>query len=140
MWGGHMSAVLKNYGILKKASDLIDRGYGQQQNFLEFDGEWHGDIVTNPPYKYANDFIIKSMKIMDSGSKLALFLPIRYLEGKARRKTFDEYPPIKIYVSSSRLKCAMNGKFEEMTGSATSYAWFIWQKGYKGPTELSWFN
>ena len=24
--------------------------------------------------------------------------------------------------------------------SAACYAWFVWQKGYKGPTELKWFN
>ncbi len=41
-----------------------------------------------------------------------MFLKIQFLEGKARRALFEEYPPKTIYVSSSRLRCAMNGDFE----------------------------
>ena len=25
-------------------------------------------------------------------------------------------------------------------GSAVAYAWYIWEKGYKGETILKWFN
>jgi hypothetical protein len=25
-------------------------------------------------------------------------------------------------------------------GSAVAYAWFIWEKGYKGKTVIDWFN
>jgi len=25
-------------------------------------------------------------------------------------------------------------------GSAVAYAWFVWQKGYKGDTVIKWFN
>jgi hypothetical protein len=36
--------------------------------------------------------------------------------------------------------CAKNADFEEARkmGSAVSYAFFIWEKGYKGPTTLDW--
>jgi hypothetical protein len=137
---GHMAEVLRKKGILKKASDLIDRGYGEQLDFLSMNNMWHGDIITNPPYKFANQFIEKSMQILQEGHKLALFMPIRYTEGKARQSLFRIYPPKKIWVSSSRLKCAMNGDFDNMKGSAVSYAWFIWEKGYESDTRLGWFN
>ena len=131
------------------SSDLVDRGYGEQFDFLsgnmsnylsETNKTIDMNIITNPPYKYANDFIVKALSIMKEGKKLALFLPIRYLEGKARKKIFKENPPKIIYVSSSRLICAINGEFHKQKGSAVSYAWFVWEKGYQGTTTIDWFN
>ena len=71
------------------------------------------------------------------------FLKVQFLEGKARKKLFEKYPPKVIYVASSRLLCAKNGEFQKMRdggGSAVAYAWFIWEKGYKGDTVVRWFN
>lgn len=34
----------------------------------------------------------------------------------------------------------MNGNFAAMEGSAVCYAWFVWEKGYKGDTIVRWFN
>ncbi|MCK8617975.1 NAD(P)-dependent oxidoreductase, partial [Fructobacillus sp. M158] len=94
-----------------------------------------------PPYKYAKEWALKSLDTVKEGRYVALFLPIRYLEGKARRKElFDKFPPKYIYVSTSRIKAAMNGAFDEMKGSAVTYTWMIWQKGYVGDTKLKWFN
>lgn len=66
--------------------------------------------------------------------------PSADLEGKARKKLFASAPPKRIYVSSSRLKCAKNGKFEETGSSAAAYAWFVWEKGYKGDPTIKWIN
>ena len=55
-------------------------------------------------------------------------------------KIFKENPPKIIYVSSSRLICAINGEFHKQKGSAVSYAWFVWEKGYQGLTTIDWFN
>ncbi|GBR72889.1 hypothetical protein NO1_0346 [Candidatus Termititenax aidoneus] len=145
---GHMAKVLKKQGILKLATDKYNYGYGKHYDFLasptdkqDYISKWHGDIITNPPYKYANEFMKKALEILDCNRKLALFLPIRYLESKTRKKIFTENPPKKIWVSSSRLNCARNGDFVTFpTNSTICYAWFIWEKGYKGKTELDWFN
>jgi hypothetical protein len=70
-----------------------------------------------------------------------MFLKLQFLEGKARRKLFEDFPPKKIYISSSRLKCYLNGDpNENKNASAIAYAWFIWEKGYKGETTVRWFN
>lgn len=51
---GHITKVLKDNGYNVLSTDLIDRGYGEVQNFLNpAIREWNGDIITNPPYKYA---------------------------------------------------------------------------------------
>jgi len=123
------------------SSDLIDRGYWAQKDFLTLEKlSPNYDIITNPPYKYANNFIEKAMDLLWEGKKLALFLPIRYLEGKARKKLFEKYPPLKVYVSSWRLSCAKNGDFDKMKWNAVCYSWFIRQKWYEWKTILERFN
>lgn len=139
---GHISRALMAAGYEVESRDLIDRGYGTGGcDFLSIDNlAWNGDIVTNPPYKYAQEFVEKALAIIPDGRKVAMFLKLTFCEGKARKALFQNCPPRRIWVSSSRLKCAMNGDFDSVQGSATAYAWFVWEKGYKGETTLKWFN
>ena len=123
----------------------MDRGFGETGiDFLSIDNlEWNGDIITNPPYKYAQEFIEKALQIIPEGNKVAMFLKIQFLETKGRKSLFQSQPPKTVYVSSSRLLCAKNAEFEKMIaggGSAVAYAWYVWQKGFNGTTELKWFN
>ena len=135
---GHIAEVLNDANILSKASDLIDRGYGEIIDFLTYDGTWEGDLITNPPYRYTNEFIIKSMQLLHFQRKLALFLPIRYLASESRAKLYKAYPPFKIWVNAYRLSCGINGKFGDH--GAVDYAWFIWHKDFNDETKLGWFN
>ena len=138
---GHISDVLKSHGYNVVSRDLVNRGYGDVADFLSGDNtEWNGDIITNPPYKYGCEFVEKALQIIPEGHKVAMFLKVQFLEGKRRRKMFDITPPKRIWVSSSRLKCAMNGEFDKTSSSAASYAWFVWEKGFRGDTIVKWFN
>lgn len=147
---GHLSDVLKNNGYDVKSSDLVDRGYDGTEviDFLkvrkeDVKGDFPRDIITNPPYKYAKEFIEKALEISMDSTKIAMFLKVQFLEDKARRELFDKHPPKRIYVASSRLLCAKNGEFEKMRqggGSAVAYAWFIWEKGFTGEPVVRWFN
>ena len=138
---GHMSEVLKKAGYEVVSRDLVDRGYGEVADFLAIDNQvWDGNIVTNPPYKFAQEFVEKALSIIPEGKKVAMFLKLQFLEGKARRSLFRSSPPIRVWISSSRLKCAMNGDFEAYGSSAVAYAWFVWEKGYKDETTVKWFN
>jgi len=139
---GHLAKVFAEAGKLGAASDLIERGYCQGgYDFLGQEWEWNGDIVTNPPYKYAREFIEKALEIVPIGRKVCMFLKLTFLEGKGRKQLFTENPPRVVYVTSSRLNCAKNGDFITYgTNSAAAYAWFVWEKGYTGNTILKWFN
>jgi len=142
---GHLSKVFERHGHTVTSTDLIERGYGKSGiDFLSIDNTyWKGDIITNPPYKYAQQFIEKSLQIIPIGNKVVMFLKIQFLEGKARKHLFSIHPPHTVYVSSSRILCAKNAEFNKMIasgGSAVSYGWFIWIKGFKGNTTLKWFN
>lgn len=138
---GHISRVLAANGYNVTSRDIVDRGYGEVADFLSGGNtEWDGDIVTNPPYRYAREFVEKALQIVPDGRKVAMFLKLTFLEDKARRRLFTTSPPVRVWVSSSRLKCAINGDFEAMDGSATAYAWFVWKKGRYGDTLVKWFN
>lgn len=140
---GHLSKVLKEHGYEVISTDLIYRGYGDPEplNFLEETLlDFEGDIITNPPYKYALDFVKQALNSVQYGKKVAMFLKLQFLEGKGRKQFFLENPPKTVYVSSSRLNCAKNGKFEDYSSSAVAYAWFVWEKGFCGDPIIKWIN
>lgn len=144
---GHISKVLSDEGYDVKSSDIIDRGYPETEiiDFLQFNeshyegGKFAGDIITNPPYKYAKEFVEKAIEVVEDSAKIAMFLKLTFLEGKARRKMFDLYPPKTVYVFSSRVCCGKNGEFRS-TENAVAYAWFIWEKGFEGDPVIKWIN
>jgi len=142
---GDLSKVFDAEGYNVYSTDLIDRGYGiggidfLSANISGFDG----DIVTNPPYSFAQEVIEKALSIIPIGNKVCMFLKVQFLEGKKRKQLFKDNPPIRVWISSSRIMCAKNGDFEGMKkggGSAVAYAWYVWEKGFKGKTTIDWFN
>lgn len=122
------------------SSDIVDRGFGDVRDFLSIDNmDWQGDIITNPPYKYSQDFIEKSLRIIPKENKVAMFLKIQFLEGKRRKQFFLMHPPKNIYVYSFRINCAMNGDFVKYSKNcAICYAWYVWEKGNKDKPTLDW--
>lgn len=144
---GHISKVLMDTGYDVKSTDLIDRGFEGTEvlDFLKTDVEYRKrdfsrDIITNPPYKYAKEFVEHALDISMDSTKVAMFLKLTFLEGQARKKLFKKYPPKTIYVFSGRVKCAKNGNFDEIGSSAVCYAWFVWEKGFKGSPVIKWVN
>lgn len=140
----HLSRVFEQAGYSVRSSDLINRCGNEVFDFLSPENkEWAGDIITNPPYKYALQFVEKSLQIIPTGHKVAMFLRLLFLEGKARKRLFLANPPHTVYVSSSRILCAKDADFNSMRrsgGSAQAYAWFVWHKGYRGDTVVKWIN
>lgn len=141
--GGHISKVLLNHGYNVHSTDLVYRGFGEKEpcDFLSCPVEkFDGDIITNPPYKYALEFVDKAVNTVSDGHKVAMFLRLQFLEGKRRGKFFEKYPPSRVYVSTGRFACAKNGDFEAIKklGGAMALAWFVWDKDYKGEPIIRW--
>ena len=131
---GHISKELEKHGYVVTS---IDRGYGDIKDLLSYE-HWHGDIITNPPYKNAVKYVKHCLDIVNDGAKVAMFLKITFLEGKERLKFFKEYPPKYVYVYSSRRLCSMNGEFDKYKSTAICYCWFVWIKGFKGEPTIRW--
>jgi hypothetical protein len=141
--GGHLSERMILYGKYVRSTDLIDRGYGEGGiDFLQQTENWGGDIITNPPYSLATQFVRHAISVVETGCKVAMLMRIQFLEGKARKELFRTYPPKNVFVYSSRLVCARNGDFEafQKNSGAMVYAWYVWEKGYQGDTILKWIN
>ena len=138
---GHLVNVLKDYGYDVYSTDIINRGAQDDIiDFLSYQGEFDGDIITNPPFKYAKEFVLKSLDIIPEGNKVAMFLKLTFLEGKSRKDFFVNTPFKTLYVSSSRIVCAKNGQFEEFKSSAIAYGWYVWEKGFQGTPQIKWIN
>lgn len=135
---GHLSNVMKQRGHEVKESDIVDRIGNEIIDFLTFPPKFDGDIITNPPYAMAKECVESAMSCIPEGNKVAMFLKLTFLEGKARKALFRTYPPKRIYVFSERQKCAPNGDFSKVGSSAVCYAWFVWEKGFKGDPIVKW--
>lgn len=137
---GHLSKVFLRNGHYVLSTDLIDRGFGQGGiDFLKVNEPYYGDIITNPPYKYAQEFIEHALELIPDGNKVCMFLKVQFLEGSKRKTFFEKYPPKRVWVSSSRINCYTNGEFKK-TSSMLALAWYVWEKGYTGDTVVKWFN
>lgn len=146
---GHLAQRLKDYGYAVTTSDIVQRDYPLDfvEDFLQMkenETSWikDCDILTNPPFSKAKEFVLHALDLVGYGHKVYMFLKLTFLEGKSRYKDlFSKYPPKMIYVFSERVLCAKNGDFEGMKaggGSAVAYAWFVWQKGWKGKPTIEW--
>ena len=140
---GHISKQLIAHGYEVVSRDLVDRGYGEVADFLFLNNEqWDGDIITNPPYDDVITLVFRCLDICKD--KVALLMPLRYLSSRSRyNKLYKKYPPARVYVYQERICIAKNADFKKYNDAGANleiYAWYIWQKGYKGATELRWIS
>ncbi len=133
---GAMSNVLESFSTNVRSSDLYDRGFGEtgvdfRTQDVDFD-----NIVTNPPFNAAEEFVHSGIK--NARRKLALLLRLAFLEGASRQRTiFARNPPSRVWVFSERI--TFYPKFAERKGSGTTaYAWFVWDREHMGQTDLKW--
>lgn len=136
---GDMSRVLEAGGHEVVSTDLVARGYGQSG--IDFLMEWEAqapNIVTNPPFKMADQFARHALRL--AAGKVALLARIQFLEGADRRKLFDERPPARVWVFSWRLPISRGEvkPVEERKGSMATYAWFVWDRSHTGKPTLGW--
>lgn len=64
-----LSEVFRRHGKSVRCSDLVVRQEGiEQLDFLLCTEPMHGaDIVTNPPFKYAKEFVEKALSLVEDG-------------------------------------------------------------------------
>lgn len=128
---GAISKLLK--GTIT-SMDVIDRGCGTVQDYFTYIPEESFDaVITNPPYSLALRFVEKALSDVKEYGKVAMLLKLVFLEGEERRKFFQKSPPKKVLVFSKRL--VFSG---QTNTSMLCFAWFIWEKGFKGKTTIEW--
>lgn len=129
---GAMSKCLETkYKVV--STDLIDRGFGTGgMDFLTTDHLLANNIVTNPPYSFAREFVEHALEMQPA--KTAFLLRTLFLETGTRYEMFKKYPPVKVIVISDRVMFNES----ERPGGCWCLSWFIWEHGHKKGTQLEW--
>lgn len=137
---GHISQAMIDRGHDVLSTDVIDRGFDGFQRYdfiselfkhtlsgaLDSHSKFDGDIVTNPPFKFASEFIKTGLDRLESGALMCYLLPLRYLETKERYYLFKAHPPKYVYTYSYRINIGKKGIFDG--GNAMAYCWIVWEK------------
>lgn len=144
---GHLSKELEKYGYSVKSTDLVDRGYGEVVDFLTTTEKWNGDILTNPPFKHANEFIEHAMTCLCDGRLAVFLLKVQFLETLKRKDLFSRCGLKHLIVNSERICCCKDGDFDntfkrgkkgEYRGGTQLYCWYVFQKGFTGEPTIKW--
>lgn len=136
---GYMSRALEERFGLVHSADAYDYGYGDTSDFLASDCptgsyDW---VITNPPFKLAQPFIEKSLRIASEG--VAILARTVFLESKGRYEgIFSQTPPTYFAQFTERVPM-VKGRIDPKASTATGYGWFVWLKGeHSTGTQLKW--
>lgn len=135
---GAISRVLESAGHRVHSSDLIDRGYGiPNRDFLLDYQTRAANVITNPPFKFAEEFALHALG--RTTGKVALLCRLAWLEGQARHRMFKETPIARVWVFSSRVQMLRGGTDAgKGSGGMIAFAWFVWDHAHVGAPTLGW--
>ena len=140
---GAIAEVLKKSNFEVFSSDIVERKY-KLDNVSDFfrleafpDPLSSWQIVTNPPYNMADKFLLHCLSMRPSF--LAVFLPVRYLEGIKRfKEIYSKSTPSDVIVFARRYGCFKESDKEagivndHGIGSAVAYMWLCFTKRMNG--------
>jgi hypothetical protein len=143
---GAISKVLEREGYSVISSDIRedDHIYGDKGvDLLSIESTEARNVVTNPPFFMATESVEKSLELIPDGGKVAMILKIQFLEGQKRYNFFQNTPLRRVYVFCKRvvfwneLMQPDDGN-RSKHGGTIAFAWYVWEKGYKGKPEIEW--
>lgn len=138
---GAIVRMLRQAGHIVSATDLIDYDSSDQdeshRDFLleQKCPEGVEAILTNPPFKSANQFVAHAL---DLCPKVIMLLRLAWLEGERRRTILDTGHLARVHVFRNRLPRMHRFGYEgPISTSMVAFAWFVWDKSHSGPTALN---
>lgn len=138
---GAISRVLEAAGHEVVSSDLVDRGYGVVRRDFLFESYLAAPaIVTSPPFKLADEFTIHALHL--GAEKVAIFQRTAWLEGRKRHASlWGPLPPVRIWQFCGRQTLWRGDDADKKDkGGAIAFAWFVWERGYRGAPALGWLS
>jgi hypothetical protein len=136
---GSMSKVIERFNTCYSSDLRTDEAvYGDKGiNFLDA-SKTVANIITNPPFKLALEFVEHSKKL--ATCKFAFILRLSFLEGQKRKIMFEDtaFPLKSVYVFSKRIRFDAEGVVSNGKSGMLAFAWFVWDKSHAGPSTLGW--
>lgn len=136
---GDLSKELYWLGYDVYSTDLVVRNLEcrDKLDFLTTDKKWNGTILTNPPDRYAKEFVLKALNNLVDGTVVFL-LKSYFLESKSRYDNiFSKFPPHSVWLHVTRQQTFTENK-PNNGSSAFFYIWVVWKKNYFDITKLYW--
>jgi hypothetical protein len=140
---GNIVAVLRDRNHKVIATDIADRGCPDSRSGIDFLGEppeINADaIITNPPYQLAEKFVEAALL---RAPLVIMLLRLAFFEGQRRSRILENCGLARIHVFRKRLPMMhREGWTGKRASSAIAFAWYVWERGYAGPTlidRISW--
>lgn len=136
---GAISVVLEDAGYDVISTDLIDRGYcGGDCDFLKQRTLLAPNVVTNPPFSLADQFVIHALEL--GARKVVVLQRLAWLEGMARHeRLYSKYPPLRVWAFRGRHTLWRgDDPNPQNKGGVMALAWFTWIAGFDGSPSLGW--
>lgn len=139
---GSIVGTLRSAGHKVYATDLVDYGCPDSESRIDFLMEtgaptFIGAIVTNPPFKLANQFVGHALML---APKVVMLLRLTFLEGTGRSPIMDGGALARVHVFKNRLpmmhRAGRGTQAAKTNSNAIAYAWFVWERSHQGPTEM----
>lgn len=140
---GQMAAVLRDAGLTVFASDIVPEGAETKRgNFLTDVDNVQAvrplldAVITNPPYKDAEEFIIRALDVAEPRNGLvAMLLPVDFDSAKGRVDLFANCPAfgLKIVLTDriTWFEPELPPPGKDVATPSESHAWFCWDWGLR---------
>tara|TARA_R100000664_G_C2756460_1_gene144354 strand:- start:2550 stop:3314 length:765 start_codon:yes stop_codon:yes gene_type:complete len=124
---GQISKQLEQRGFKVISTDLNDYGYGVTGvDFLKTTKQNIDCIITNPPYRLAEQFIDHALK---QSPVVIMLLRLTFLEGQQRSRTLWKNTPLhRVYICGRRPSMYKTNHVGEKAGGFVAYAWYVWKR------------
>ncbi len=139
---GAIVNVLRAHGHEVVATDLVDYGipitppgYYRVDFLMERRApEGTQAIVTNPPFKLAQEFVAHAL---DLCPRVVMLLRLAFLESDRRSGILEDRGLARVHVFRRRLPMMHRDNWQgRKANSGMAFAWFVWDRSYAGPTTI----
>jgi hypothetical protein len=140
---GNIVNVLRRAGHEVIATDIADYGipitppgYWGRDFLLETSAPaGTGAIVTNPPFKIVGEFTRHALDL--APPMIVFLLRLAFMESKGRSSILEGAGLARIHVFRKRLPFMHRADWKgRKANSGMAFAWFVWERGYTGPTTI----
>jgi hypothetical protein len=140
---GNIVCVLREAGHDVVATDLNDRGCPESRSGIDFllpgPPVICDAVITNRPYVLVEPFVKTAL---ERAAWVAMLLRFAFYESERRTDILERRGLARVHCFRRRLPMMHREGWEGRKGnSGMAFAWFVWERGYAGPTihdRISW--